>query len=181
MRIASPIRAVSIAMIVYVPVSLAQGTLQIQVNRGAAESYFVRERRSSTISVTVLDEKDRPVPGATVHFEVPPNGPSGSFADEKAFAITQTDSEGQASTTGFQANGLAGTYNIRVRASFEGKSMLAPVARTNEKRPFASKRNVTLIGAGAAAVIVPVLALRSTPPPKATISSVASAGLVGSP
>lgn len=79
--------------------------------------------------VQVLDVLDRPVVGATVTFEVLPTGPGGAFGNGPV-ATVKTDYNGQA-TAEFTPNRTAGTFIIKVTASFNGETAQTRINQAN--------------------------------------------------
>jgi len=139
----------------------------------------VNKRFSRPITITVLDERDRPVPGADVTVVLPAKG-AGASQNGQTRLDVQTNSDGIAQLNGLRANGTPGPYEIMVNASFSGKSVNASLSQENLKPRFVLRKSTfVLVGAAvAAAVLIPVL-LRS--PPQATISTVTPTGPVGKP
>ena len=155
-------------------------TLQLQVVPSPKISYRrVNKRFSRPITITVLDERDRPVPGADVTVVLPAKG-AGASQNGQTRLDVQTNSDGIAQLNGLRANGTPGPYEIMVNASFSGKSVNASLSQENLKPRFVLRKSTfVLVGAAvAAAVLIPVL-LRS--PPQATISTVTPTGPVGKP
>jgi hypothetical protein len=132
------------------------------------------------LAVTVYDERGREVPDATVTFQMPGDGASATSLNGRLVTI-QSDPNGVAKAVGLRANSTGGDYDIRVNANFEGKAGYTTIRQTNRNPPFAVRRRTLIAEAAAVAVIVPVLALRSSPPPKATISTVTPTGPVTHP
>ena len=81
--------------------------------------------------VEVRDEAGKPVPGASVTFQVPPMGPSGTFVDGGTTLMVQTDSEGRATARGLRPNKVTGAFEIRVTAAHAGDSATATIGQTN--------------------------------------------------
>lgn len=84
---------------------------------GAVHLPGVRSPRPVTIELT--DEIGRPVPGAAVSFHLPDDGPGGVFPNGLRTDIVITDAHGRASLHGFQANRVAGRFQLRILASKE--------------------------------------------------------------
>ena len=109
------------------------------------QSTTLRKRTSREAIVEVRDQNHKPVAGAVVSFTLPNMGPSGAFANGKLLMVT-TDQAGRAAATSFRANSLAGSFNMRVTASFQGHIATATIAQTNVAAAAAAGA-----GAGAAA------------------------------
>jgi hypothetical protein len=102
--------------------------------------------------VRVEDNERIPVPGATVTFSAPPAGASGQFADGSTMITVVTDMAGIARVEGFHPNAIAGSYQILVRAQYQGETALAALRQTNiEARGGHGKLIAILSIAGAAA------------------------------
>lgn len=98
--------------------------------QNAVNSTIAQEAISPVVQV--LDAVNQPVEGATVTFEVSPTGPGGTFGG-RHMATVKTDSTGQA-TAAFIPNNLAGSFVIKVTASFEGQTKVARIRQTNDPR-----------------------------------------------
>jgi hypothetical protein len=161
--------------------ALPESQLRIEVQRGADAVHQARERSGIEVVIAVYDEKDRPVPGAIVAFIAPENGPGARFVNASATTEAPTDEQGIAHIAGLRGNNVAGQYKIHVSASFEGKTGSTDISQTNEKPPLVTAKRVSILGALCAAVVIPLVALRSPAPPKATVSTVTPSGPVGPP
>ena len=156
--------------------------LEILPVESAGTQHRVGSKFTNQIDVKVIDERKRVVPGAEVVFQMTPGttGASASIADLNLL-VTQTDVDGIASLKGLRANGAAGRYQIHVNASFEGKSGRGDIEQENVPPPILERKRTLLASAAAIAILVPILALRPSQPPKATISTVTPTGPVGQP
>ncbi len=142
---------------------------------------MVRERSTTEIIVEIRDEDDRRVPGAIVVFSLPATGPSAVFASGAKMATVIADAQGRASVVGLRANDVAGRYQIRVSASFEGKTGRTVIDQNNKKKEWKSGKKLVILGVVAAAAVV-IVCCRPGPeprPPEATISI--AGGSVGKP
>ena len=155
--------------------------LKIEVQQGLDGDHWTNTRYASDIVVLVKDELDRPVPGAQVVFTLPPDGAGAVFSNGGRMMQTFTDTEGKTQIAGMRANNIKGQFAIRATASFGGETVTRPITQTNYPPPLITRKRVAIVGGVCAAVLIPVLALRSTPPPKATVSAVGPAGPVGRP
>jgi len=125
--------------------------------------------------VQVMDQNTRPVEGADVVFRFPLNGPGATFANGQISKKVRTDGRGQATATGWMANGEVGTFQVRVSASYGNETGETTVSMQNVTRivdqgkraggkhttfwssPWAK---IAIIGGAAAAVAGIVLATR---------------------
>jgi len=160
----------------------ASQQLKIEVQQGDNGDHRTNTRYSTDIVVVVKDELDRPVPGAQVVFTLPPPNVAGAvFVHGDRITEAFTDAEGKAKVAGLRANNIQGAFAIRATASFGGETVTRPITETNYPPPLVTRKRVAIVGGVCAAVLIPVFALRSTPPPKATVSAVGPAGPVGAP
>lgn len=148
----------------------AQSSLRIVIVEGdGAVNVIARNQvRSRQIVVRVDDDAGKPVSGATVSFRMPASNEAGGKIGGQSAVSVLTDIAGLAKIT-FQPNGLAGTFDIGINVSSQGRSASTFVSQTN----LQSAANVTghdklwrFLGFGAAALAVAVLLAnpsRSTP------------------
>jgi len=71
------------------------------------------------VTVQVTDGTGRPVEGARVSFQVPPEGPGGVFSSGLRTDLAITDASGHATVRSLQFNRIAGPCLIRVTAAKE--------------------------------------------------------------
>jgi len=81
--------------------------------------------------VEVLNDQGLPVIDAAVTFTLPAVGPGGSFPDGGKIFIGRTDENGRVAARGLRPNRLSGPFEIRVTATFQGKSTSAVLTQTN--------------------------------------------------
>lgn len=105
--------------------------LKIVVVEGQGAINNVRERRAKEPVVQVVDDGNAPVPGATVSFQLPDNGPSGVFGTGERMLTMVTDAKGQAVGRGLRPNQVVGRFGIRVTASFRGETASTTIFQTN--------------------------------------------------
>lgn len=145
-----------------------QDSLRVEVREGAGAVVPRQTFSSRRFTVVVSDDTGKPVQGATVHFRLPAEGATGSFASGLRTESTVTDARGQATVYGIQWGGISGRLEIEVVATQAGRQGRARIPveisshatvsredRTNPafKAPSSGKKwlVVALIGAGAAA------------------------------
>jgi hypothetical protein len=114
--------------------------LQIKVVEGEGVVHPLGARIVRPLTVEVTDETGRPVAGAAVSFQLPPEGPSGLFSNGLRTDLILTDGAGRASIHSVQLNRTGGPFRIRITAVKEqaragaistqyiGESKAAPVA-----------------------------------------------------
>ncbi len=95
----------------------AQAPLQIRVIEGEGMVYTVGSRATRGVTVQVTDGGGSPVDGATVRFELPGTGPTGTFSSGERSVSTITGPDGRAEAWGMQWNRVAGPVNLGVMAS----------------------------------------------------------------
>ena len=138
---------------------------------------------ASPIILLVMDQQNRPVPGATVVIGLPTTGPGANFIQPRSANQFDTDALGKTAIDGLRANRLAGPYQITATASFGGETATTTIKETNTPPPFFSrhKKKLIVLGVVCAAVVTPVLALRKPPSPSASITTISPVGPVGPP
>jgi len=90
--------------------------LQIKVLEGEAVVHPPGARIAHPLTVEVTDEAGRPVAGAAVSFQLPPEGPSGLFSNGLRTDLVLTDESGRASIHSVQLNRTSGQFRIRITA-----------------------------------------------------------------
>jgi hypothetical protein len=112
------------------PAAASDG-LKIVVVRGEDGKNNIRLKTAEEIAVKVMDTSDKPVAGAEVVFQVPPNGPSGRFYDWLQTQTVKTDTDGIAKVQGFTPNDEAGRWHMRVMATQGARTGQLLVPQTN--------------------------------------------------
>ena len=133
---------------------LSGADLHLTVIEGQGAINNVRAHTARDPVVEVRDGDNVPLPGATVTFQTPADGPSVLFPDNARSLITQTDQDGRAVGRGLRPNSLTGAFQIRVTASYKSATGTAEIEQTNASPAEArSSKKYWLIGllAGAAA------------------------------
>jgi hypothetical protein len=82
--------------------------------------------------VEVRDENYRPIEGAAVEFELPQDGPSGSFEGGVRNKKAITNAQGQAFTA-FEPNPEPGRLAIQVRANFGTRTGMVTIVQQNTR------------------------------------------------
>jgi hypothetical protein len=91
-------------------------------------------RPASEIVIEVEDENHRPITGAVVVFMLPDGGPGGTFLDGSRSATATTDAQGRAPLPHVQPNRVAGKFQIRLNASYQGRQATARISQSNPPR-----------------------------------------------
>ena len=105
--------------------------LRIEIVEGEGAVNNVRQRTAREPIVRVVDRNDRPVAGAAVMFLLPQNGAGGVFSGGTKTLNVITNQQGLAAARGLQLNSVAGEFQIRVVASYEGQTASTVVSQTN--------------------------------------------------
>jgi len=105
--------------------------LNLVVVEGEGAINNIRQRTARDPIVQVQDENHRPVAGAIVTFTLPGRGASGTFANGAQTMTVTTDSQGQAIGQGLRVNSVKGQMQIRVNASFNGRSASTVINQNN--------------------------------------------------
>jgi hypothetical protein len=108
-----------------------------------------------------VQSEGKPVAGASVTFILPSVGPGASFTDGSKTRMVQTDAEGRAGARGLRPNSQIGPYEIRVTASYAGRSASTVITQTNAAPIATASKSgrkwailIGVIGGGAAAAAV---------------------------
>lgn len=120
--------------------------LNIRVVEGDGATYVTGSRATRGVTVLIADETGAPVDGAIVSFSLPPDGPSGAFANGTRTEIATTRPDGRASAWGMQWNRTPGPLEIRVtalkgqaRAGITATEYLVTSAQNAAAAPAASR------------------------------------------
>jgi hypothetical protein len=105
--------------------------LAIAIIEGEGAINNIRSRNSRNITVQVNDEHSRPVAGAAVVFTLPSQGAGGVFDKGRNTSTVVADSEGRATVRGFRPNRIPGKMEIRVNASWQGRTARATITQFN--------------------------------------------------
>ncbi len=87
----------------------------IAIVSGSGQSATINTQFANPLVVIVKDAGGNPIPGASVTFNAPGSGASGTFAN--GINIATTDSTGKATSMAFTANSTAGTYKVTATAA----------------------------------------------------------------
>lgn len=112
-------------------------SLNIFVLVGNRAVNSIHSRSAIAPVVEVRDERNLPLQGAEVVFQLPAVGPSGFFTGQKLTWTGRTDANGQVVPAGFSPNHQPGRFGIGVTASYGGRLARAIVAQTNSLKPVA--------------------------------------------
>jgi hypothetical protein len=91
--------------------------IQLRVVEGDGAVYPIGSRATRGLAVQVIDETGKPVDAAAVSFQLPGDGPGGSFAGGGKTEIVTTKADGTAAVWGMQWNKTPGGFEIKVTAS----------------------------------------------------------------
>lgn len=122
----------------------------LQANKGEN----LTDKDLPPLKVRVMDRTGRVIPGATVQFLAPEDGPTGYFLPDANQITVTTDTEGVATAPGFRTNSTVGDYQIEIVASYRGSVARAVVPQTNLFQLKSSNKKFIVLSAvigGAAA------------------------------
>lgn len=170
-------------------------SVNIVITEGQGVINNVRLRTARTLAVRVENEKQQPLVGATVTFTLPMVGASGAFANGAKTLVVQTDANGTATAPGMRPNSVTGKLEIRVTASYQGRTASATITQFNmnvdsqtSQKSGNGKWIAILLAAGGAGAAGAILGTRgsspaspSAPAPRPTISLTPGSGSVGPP
>jgi len=110
----------------------AQGPpIKIVIQEGQGAINNIQQHRAKEPVVQVTHEDGEPVRQASVTFQLPETGPGGTFADGNKMLTVQADEKGVAVGRGLRPNQIAGRFQIRVTASFQGATASAVISEIN--------------------------------------------------
>lgn len=162
--------------------SVAQDeAIHVVVLEGDGAINNIRSSHAKEPVVRVEDANNRGVPGASVTFVVPSGGPGVLFGDAGATLTLSTDDRGEVIARAVRPNRNAGSFQIHVTASKDGKNAMALIAQTNvDPGSHSSSRKIALLavigGAAAAGAAVALHGGKSSSPAPATTGTVVTAG-----
>lgn len=179
-----PIALLLVAILPAAAQNVSSGSLRILVVEGESAFNDINTKTGRNLVIEVRDERNQPVAGAQVAFQLPAEGPTGTYLDGQRMFNTTTDTVGRARTLGFKPNNAEGRFEIRINVSKEGRTGSTVTSQSNTlaggPANVPSKSNkkmillITLGGAAAGAGIL--LGTRGsgstgpTVPPGATVS-----------
>jgi hypothetical protein len=154
-----------------------QQELRIVVLQGDGSTNDTKKRDATPLVVQVQNA-DGPVAGAQVRFEAPATGAGGTFPNAAKTIAVSTDQTGIAQVTGFRPNTTAGSFEIKVSASYRTIQGTTSIFQTNSAPKGGSKKWIAiLVAAGGAAGAAVLLGGKSqpadsnTPPPSGTLTA----------
>ncbi len=143
------------------------GKLNLVIVEGDGAINNAKQRVAREPIVQVEDENHKPVAGAAVTFFLPNSGASGTFANGSRTLTLLTDQNGRVVARGIKLNQVSGKMEIRVSASFQGKTGSALITQTNGV--------AAAVGAGAGAGIsLKLIAIIAVAATAAAIGAVAA-------
>lgn len=123
-------------------------SLQVVVIEGEGAINNIRDHTARAPVIRVLDDRERPVAGATVNFLLPELGSGGTFPEGRTHLTTTTGEDGRAVARGLRPNNVAGRFQIRVSASWQGRTGSALVNQVNvAPAPRGKSKNKLIIAA----------------------------------
>jgi hypothetical protein len=165
-----------------VPSTPTVQSLRVVPLAGHGEMNDLDRKIMAPLVVQVLDQNARPVIGADVVFRFPLNGPSASFPNQQNSLTVKSNADGQAAAVGWTANGVAGTFEVRVTATRRNEMGEAVIPMTNARGVVAERKEsrkrwwsspwfkVGLVAGAAGAATGIVLATRNGSRPTVIIS-----------
>jgi hypothetical protein len=162
--------------------------LNLVVLQGLDPVNDVRTPTTTMLVVEVRDENYRPLEGATVEFELPATGPSGSFEGGVRIKKAMTNAQGQAFTA-FEPNPTAGRFSIQARATFGTRTGMVTIMqppKPAQSRMWISRHKTLAIviavgAAGGAAAILATRRRASSPSSTPTVTITSGIPTFGSP
>ena len=109
-------------------------SLTITAVSGSGQSATVNTGFAQPLVVKVTDQFGNAVGGVNIKFSAPAKNASGSFSNGTALITGMTDASGQLSET-FQANTVAGAYNVTATLAGVKVSFSLPMPPGHQSRP----------------------------------------------
>jgi hypothetical protein len=106
--------------------------LNLVVLQGQRTVNDIRTPTTMMLVIEVRDENYRPLEGATVEFELPVTGPSGSFEGGVRNKKVTTNAQGQAFTA-FEPNPEPGRFTIQARATHGTRTGMVTIMQQNRR------------------------------------------------
>jgi hypothetical protein len=129
---------------------------------GSNASNVIQQIPPRPLIIRVEDAANRPLPDVQVQFTTPATGSSGEFADGARNFAVLTDEAGLATVRGFHPNELTGSYQIQVRAQYQGQVATAAIPQRNiAPRRGGRGRLLTILGIAGGAVAAVVVTRKS--------------------
>ena len=161
----------------------AGAAVSIAAASGTPQSATVNTAEGSALTVTVLDQYNNPVPGASVTFTAPSSGASGLFSNSTTIISGMTNASGQLAES-FTANTHAGSYGVTAATS--GPSTPTTFSLTNTASTATSitaasgsSQSVT-VNTGFSALVATVDDVYGNPVPNVSVTFTApSSGATG--
>lgn len=98
------------------PANAQPAALEIRVEQGGGAVHQAGSRSAVPLTLRVIDEAGRPVPGATVSLLMPSDGPGGIFPSGLSTEVLATGADGRVSVRGIRWGRESGLVGIRVTA-----------------------------------------------------------------
>lgn len=175
----------------------ATGPFHIVVLEGEGSINNVKQQINRGALVLVEDDNKNPLPGASVTFFLPNEGPSGTFTNGSRVLTVFTDDKGLAASRGIRFSNLVGLMRIKVVASSFAQTTSTVITQTNvssaasvrssyvpatrarksSSGPILSKKAVIWMAVAGGGIAAAVFFGTKTTPPAATIGT----GTIGTP
>lgn len=165
---------------VYAIRTVPEGPRKLVVLQGLNGFNNISTKTAIEPVVEVRDDRDLPVAGAEVLFELPRTGASAFFPDKSLQLRTRTNDQGQAAGTGMLPNHIPGRFEIRVTSGSQQQAGLFIPQRNviDDKEaarihvsPWRRKRTWIGLGASAGLSLGLILATRGGSPAAGTGNS----------
>jgi hypothetical protein len=117
--IAGVVRGLALTLAVWLPLSAQSTTaiLHIRIVEGEGVGYPAGSRATRGVTVEVTGDTGKPVEGAMVTFQLPADGPAGTFASGGRMETLVTGADGRVSVWGMRWNRTVGPFELRITAS----------------------------------------------------------------
>jgi len=168
----------ALALMVLSIVPARSTALRITIVAGDGQRYVEGAHAAKPLLIQVTDGLGQPVDGATVSFQLPEEGPGGTFLNGLRTDLAITDATGRANVRGLQINRIPGQFTIRITAAKEQaragivvNQWVGAVPNANGTVPLKSTR---VSSEASTAVAGPAKTSASLPPAKAAPAALES-------
>jgi hypothetical protein len=119
-----------------------EATLTLELVEGEGVIYQPGSRSARGVTVDVVDASGAKVSGATVSFQLPESGATGTFASGGRTEIATTGADGRASAWGMRWGAMEGDVAIRITAA-RGPVRASRVVHVTLARTVGAQKNQT--------------------------------------
>jgi len=132
--------------------------LRIVIVQGEGARNRLQQITPRPLIVRVENGNNRPVSGATVVFTTPEGGPGGEFANDSRVISVMTGADGVAESGAYHPNGITGSYQIQIRAEYQGETAMVQVSQINIEQTRGRGKKIAIIAIAGGAALAAITA-----------------------